>query len=186
MKLIVGLGNPGEEYSKTRHNTGFRALDILADKKNFKQDDKFNALILDTKINKTKVILAKPQTFMNNSGNAVGKIARYYKIKKEDILIIYDDIDLLIGTIRLRLDGSSGGHRGMDSVLHALRTEKIARLKIGIAEKKTGKQKTTSENYILKAPSKDAEKIIKKSLKQIPEIIFEWIKGAKKTTITIK
>ncbi|MBU2575986.1 aminoacyl-tRNA hydrolase [Patescibacteria group bacterium] len=185
MKLIIGLGNPGEEHEKQRHNTGFHAVDMLADKKSFKQDDKFNALVVEEKIGKTKVILAKPQTFMNKSGDAVGKIARYYKIKKEDILIIYDDIDLLIGTLRLRPDGSSGGHQGMQSVLKALRAESVARLKIGIAEKKAGKQRVSSEDYILKSPTKDGEKIIKKSLKKIPGVIDEWLSGIQKTTISI-
>jgi len=185
MKLIIGLGNPGEEHEKQRHNTGFLAVDTLADKKSFKQDDKLNALIADAKLGKSKVLLAKPQTFMNKTGDSAGKIARYYKIKKEDILIIYDDIDLLIGTLRLRPDGSSGGHQGMESILSALKTDKIARLKIGIAEKKAGKQRVSSEDYILKPPSKEGEKIIKKSLKKVPEIVEEWIAGTKTTTITI-
>ena len=185
MKLIIGLGNPGKEHEKERHNTGFLAVNALANKNTFKQEDKFNAEITDTKLGKTKALLAKPQTFMNKSGQAVGKIARYYKIKKQDILVIYDDLDLPVGTIRLRPDGSSGGHRGMDSILHALRTDKIARLKIGIAEKKAGKQRVSSEDYILKPPSKDAEKILKKTLKQIPDVVDEWLSGAQKTTITL-
>lgn len=185
MKLIIGLGNPGEEYKTTRHNTGFRAVDALVDKNNWKQDDKFNAEIADAKIGKAKVILAKPQTFMNKSGEAVGKIARYYKIKKDDILIIYDDIDLLTGTLRLRPSGSSGGHQGMQSVLGALKTEDVARLKIGIAEKKTGKQRVSSEDYILKPASKEGEKIIKKSLKKISEIIEQWLDNTATTTITL-
>ena len=185
MKLIIGLGNPGEQYKNQRHNTGFRALDELADKKSFKQNDKFNALISDSKIGKSKVILAKPLTFMNNSGDAVGKIARFYKIKKQDILIIFDDIDLMIGTLRLRQEGSSGGHRGIESVIATLKTEKIARLKIGIAEKKAGKQRVSSEDYILKPASKDAEKILKKSLKQVPDIVEEWLVGETKTTISL-
>jgi len=190
MKLIIGLGNPGDKYEKTRHNTGFRAVDVLVDKKEWKENDKFNATIAETKIGKVgsghaRCLLAKPQTFMNNSGDAVGKIARYYKIKKENILIIYDDIDLLIGQLRLRPSGSTGGHQGMTSVLSILKTDKIARLKIGIAEKKAGKQRVPSESYILKPASKTGEAIIKKSLKKVPEIVEEWLGGAEKTTTTI-
>jgi peptidyl-tRNA hydrolase, PTH1 family len=185
MKLIVGLGNPGKDYEKTRHNTGFRAVDVLVEKNDWKDIDKFNAEIAETKIEKSKVILAKPLTFMNKSGDAVGKIARYYKIKKEDILIVFDDIDLLVGTLRLRPDGSSGGHQGMQSILTSLKSDKIARLKIGVADQKTGKQRTSSEDYILKPASKGGELKIKKSLKLIPEIVNEWLSGADTTTKTI-
>ena len=188
--LIVGLGNPGKTYEKTRHNVGFFTLEILYKKlfgfhnfSEFKEEKKFKALV--SKKVPNEIILAKPLTFMNNSGDAVGKIARFYKIKKQDILIIFDDIDLMIGTLRLRQEGSSGGHRGMESVIARLKTEKIARLKIGIAEKKAGKQRVSSEDYILKPASKDAEKILKKSLKQVPDIVEEWLVGETKTTISL-
>ncbi len=183
MKLIIGLGNPGKQYEKTRHNSGFMAVDVLAGKTNWKAADKFQAEIRETKIEKHKVILAKPQTFMNNSGIAAAKLARFYKIKKEDILVIYDDIDLIVGTLRLRPEGSAGGHQGMQSVLQALKTEKIARLKIGIAEKSGGKQKVSSEDYVLKPPSKRAAETIKKSLALVPGIVEQWIGGAMTTTI---
>ncbi|MAG29197.1 aminoacyl-tRNA hydrolase [bacterium] len=185
MKLIIGLGNPGKEYEKTRHNTGFRAVDVLVDKGDWKMNDKFNAEIAETKIGKSKTILAKPQTFMNKSGDAVGKIARYYKIKKENILIIFDDIDLLVGTLRLRPDGSSGGHQGMQSVLTSLKSDKIARLKIGVADQKAGKQRISSEDYILKPPSKSGEIKLKKSLKLVVDIIDEWLSGNDTTTMAI-
>jgi len=185
MKLIIGLGNPGKEYAKTRHNAGWRGLDILAGKNEWKENSKFNAEMAEIKINKAKVVLAKPLTFMNKSGDAVGKISRYYKIKKEDVLIIYDDIDMLLGQLRLRTEGSSGGHQGMQSVLKSLRTEKVARLKIGIAEKKAGKQCVPSEDYILKPPSKAGEVLLKKSLAKIPDMVKEWLTGAEKTTVNI-
>jgi len=185
MKLIIGLGNPGEQYEKTRHNTGFRAVDVLVDNSDWKMNDKFNAEIAEAKIGKAKALLSKPQTLMNKSGQAVGKIARYYKVKKEDILIIYDDIDLVVGTLRLRPSGSSGGHQGMQSTLSALKTENVARLKIGIAEKKGGKQKLASEEYVLKPPSKAGEEALKKSLKLVPEIIEQWIDGETNTTVNV-
>ncbi len=185
MKLIIGLGNPGAPYEKTRHNTGFHAVDVLAGKNKWKLSDKLNAEITETKIGKTKVTLAKPQTFMNNSGLAASKLARFYKIKREDILVIHDDIDLVAGTLRLRPVGSSGGHQGMQSVLSSLKSDNVARLKIGIAEKKGGKQKLASEDYVLKSPSKQAEATIKKSLKLVPELVESWIGGAMTTTVSL-
>ena len=101
------------------------------------------------------------------------------------ILIIHDDIDLLVGTLRLRASGSAGGHRGMDSVIKALKTENVARLKIGIAEKKAGKQRIPAEDYILRAPSKTADAKTKKSLKKVPEIVENWIKGETTTTVQV-
>ncbi|MBI1961404.1 MAG: aminoacyl-tRNA hydrolase [Parcubacteria group bacterium] len=185
MKLIIGLGNPGEKYEKTRHNTGFHAVDVLAGKNNWKASGKLNAEIAEIKIGKAKILLAKPQTFMNNSGQAAAKLARFYKIKKEDILVIYDDIDLVAGVLRLRPEGSSGGHQGMQSVLSSLKTDSIARLKIGIAEKSGGKQKISSENYVLKPPSKTAEAAIKKSLTLMPEVVEQWIAGTATTTRSV-
>lgn len=185
MKLIIGLGNPGEQYEKTRHNTGFRAVDVLAAHDGWKLSEKFSAEIAETKINNAKVLLAKPQTFMNNSGQAAAKLVRFYKIKKEDVLIIHDDIDLVVGTLRLRPHGSSGGHQGMQSVLSSLESETIARLKIGIAEKRGGKQKVSSESYVLAHPSKAAEATIKKSLALAPEVVERWIGGERTTTVSV-
>ncbi|MDZ4221562.1 MAG: aminoacyl-tRNA hydrolase, partial [Patescibacteria group bacterium] len=131
-----------------------------------------------------KVMLAKPQTFMNNSGLAASKLARFYKIKKEDILIIYDDIDMVAGTLRLRHEGSDGGHRGLRSILQSLKSEKIARLKIGIAEKKGGKQRVSSEDYVLKPPSTSANGLIKKSLALVPEAVERWLNGEAAATLS--
>jgi peptidyl-tRNA hydrolase, PTH1 family len=185
MKLVIGLGNPGKEYEKTRHNIGFVAVEILSQQKEWKEKSKFNSLICETKIGSSKIILAKPQTFMNNSGDATSKIAKFYKIKNQDILIICDDIDLMAGTLRLRQEGSNGGHKGLESVLLSLKTQKIARIKIGVAEKKTCKQNIPSEKYILKKPSEKTEKILKQSLKKIPEIVEFWARGGNNTTASI-
>lgn len=197
MKLIVGLGNPGAKYALTRHNTGFRAVDVLASLLNpplpnespplqggvrggfrggWKEAEKFQSLLAETTIAGAKVLLAKPQTFMNKSGQAVRRLVDFYKIRRDDVLIIYDDIDLLVGTTRLRLEGSAGGHQGMKSVLAALRTDKIARLRIGIAEKVAGKQAIPAEDYVLRPFSKTAEGKIKKTLAAVPAIVADWIK----------
>ncbi len=177
MKLIIGLGNPGEQYGKTRHNTGWRALNFLAGKTDWQGQNKFKALVATAKIAGTKVILAKPETFMNNSGLAASQLKNFYKIKKEDILIIYDDLDLPLGTLRLRAGGSAGGHQGLASVLGGLTSESVARLKIGVAEGRPGIQKIPSEEYVLKNFSRKGEKTLAKVLRQVPEIVERWLKG---------
>jgi PTH1 family peptidyl-tRNA hydrolase len=131
MKLVVGLGNPGEKYENTRHNIGFEVANRLAEAA-WKINKKFNAEISEGKIGREKIIFLKPQTFMNNSGRAVAAAAGFYKIKPADILVIHDDIDLPLGKIRIKKDGSSGGHRGIESIIAALGSENFLRLKIGL------------------------------------------------------
>lgn len=187
MKLIIGLGNPGEQYASTRHNAGWRAVKFLAGEAGWRREEKFKALAAVGKIAGQKVILAKPETFMNNSGLAAAKLKNFYKIKNQDILVIYDDIDLPLGTTRLRLDGSAGGHQGLDSVLRTLGSKEIARLKIGIAEGRPGKQKIPSEDYVLKNFSKKGEEILQKVLQLLPEIVEKWVKREiMDTTINVK
>ena len=134
MKLIVGLGNPGSEYESTRHNTGFLTLDKLAEKLNVSVSRKaFNALTGKTEYKGEKVILMKPQTYMNNSGEAVRKAVRYYRLNpKEDLIVVYDDLDLPVGKIRLREKGSAGGHNGIKSIIAHVGTNEFNRIRIGI------------------------------------------------------
>ena len=138
MKLIVGLGNPGSEYENTRHNTGFLTLDKLADKLNVSVNRRaFNALIGKMDYKGEKVILMKPQTYMNNSGDAVGKAVRYYRLNpEEDVIVVYDDLDLPVGKIRLREKGSAGGHNGIKSIIAHLGTSEFNRIRIGIGSDK--------------------------------------------------
>ena len=137
MKLIVGLGNPGKEYEKTRHNTGFMALDSFAKKHDISIDKKkYNGLYGEMTINGEKVILLKPQTYMNLSGECVQKIVNFFKIKLEDILVINDDLDLEVGRIRLRRNGESGGHNGLKNIELNLGSKDFKRLKIGISKNK--------------------------------------------------
>ena len=140
MKLIVGLGNPGEKYQSTRHNTGFLTMDILAEDLNVSINRKaFNALIGKTTYRGEQVILMKPQTYMNNSGEAVGKAVRYYHLDpKQDVLIIYDDLDLPAGKLRLREKGSAGGHNGIKSIIAHLNTSEFCRIRIGIGSENKG------------------------------------------------
>ncbi len=137
MKLIVGLGNPGNEYENTRHNMGFILLDFFAEKHNIKiNKEKFNGLYAQTTINGEKVILLKPLSFMNLSGEVVEKYVNFYKINIDDILIINDDLDLNFGRIKLKMAGSSGGHNGLKNIILHLNTENFKRLKIGISKNK--------------------------------------------------
>ncbi len=134
--MIVGLGNPGAKYEMTRHNAGFLAIDLLA-----RQLDvdikklKFHALIADARIGGHRCLLMKPQTFMNNSGEAVGEAAKFYKLPPERIIILSDDVSLDVGKIRIRRKGSAGGHNGLKSIISHLGTEEFPRVKIGVGKK---------------------------------------------------
>lgn len=132
MKLIVGLGNPGLKYAFTRHNMGFKIIDEMLVRYNLTLDNnKFNGDFTKTKICDEDVIVAKPMTFMNNSGEFIRPLADFYKIKPEDVLVIYDELAIDLGRIKLSLDGQSAGHNGIKSIIHHLSTEKFMRLRIG-------------------------------------------------------
>ena len=140
MKLIVGLGNPGKEYDMTRHNTGFYCLDVLSDEMNQSIDkEKFKGLYTKFKYKGEDVILLKPQTYMNNSGESVAAVMQFFKIPVEDLLVIYDDMDMPTGKLRLREKGSAGGHNGLKSVIERLGTEEFVRVRVGVGEQVEGK-----------------------------------------------
>lgn len=133
MKLIVGLGNPGEQYVRTRHNAGFMVMDALANKAGVEiNKKKFDALYAKTKIKGEDVILLKPMTYMNNSGFALRACMDFFKISPEDLIVIYDDMDTPVGSIRLRPSGSAGGHNGMKSVITAAMQQDFSRIRVGI------------------------------------------------------
>jgi PTH1 family peptidyl-tRNA hydrolase len=133
MKLIAGLGNPGLKYARNRHNVGFMVLDRLARAEHRKfERQRFNAQLLELNLGGERVLLVKPQTYMNLSGSAVGKLAAFYHLARPNVMVVYDDLDLPLGKIRLRASGSSGGHHGMESVIHHLGGTDIPRLRIGI------------------------------------------------------
>ena len=134
--LIVGLGNPGREYERTRHNTGFRAIDLLAQTLGCKIDKaKFQGLYGQTVYNGTKLFLLKPQTYMNLSGRAVLQLSAYYSIPPEQIIVLFDDISLEPGRLRVRGDGSAGGHNGIKSIIAELGSQNFPRVKIGVGAK---------------------------------------------------
>ena len=134
--LIVGLGNPGQQYTNTRHNCGFRAIDILAEDLGCKVDKgKFQGLYGQTTINGTKVYLLKPQTFMNLSGRSVAPMSKYFQIPPQKIIVLFDDISLPPGRLRIRSDGSAGGHNGIKSIIAELGSQDFPRVKIGVGAK---------------------------------------------------
>lgn len=134
--LIVGLGNPGKKYEFTRHNAGFLFADLFADKHNFKIDRlKFKSLIADARINGKRCLFIKPQTFMNLSGEAVRDAAEFYKIPPEKIIVIFDDISLEPGKMRIRRKGSAGGHNGIKNIIYHMNSEDFPRIKIGVGAK---------------------------------------------------
>lgn len=134
--LIVGLGNPGSEYEKTRHNTGFLAMDLLAGKLGCKLNHtRFRAQAGTCAYHGKKLVLTKPQTFMNLSGMAVEPAAHFYKIPPDRIVVIFDDISLPVGRLRVRADGSAGGHNGIKSIIHELGTDQFPRVKVGVGAK---------------------------------------------------
>lgn len=139
MKLIVGLGNPGAEYAGTRHNAGFEVINLLARKHNIsvtKRD--FQSVIGDGQIEGNRVLLARPMTYMNLSGEAVAAITRFYKLEPADVIVIVDDVALAVGRIRLRLKGTAGGQNGLASVLRHLGTQEVPRIRIGVGAARPG------------------------------------------------
>ena len=134
--LLVGLGNPGDHYAKTRHNVGFRAIDALAKRLGVKIDRaKFRGLYGQAVFEGQKLILLKPQTFMNNSGLSVMDAAQFYKLPPERVIVIFDDISLDVGRLRVRADGSAGGHNGIKSIIGGLNSQAFPRVKIGVGAK---------------------------------------------------
>lgn len=137
MKLIVGLGNPGRKYQHTRHNTGFMIIDMLSEKLNQPiETKKFQGLYTKFKYHGEDIVLLKPETYMNESGICVQAMMNYFKIDPDDLLVIYDDLDMLPGSIRLREKGGSGGHNGMKSIIAHIGTQDFKRIRIGIGKDK--------------------------------------------------
>ena len=174
MKLIVGLGNPGIEYENTRHNIGFIFIDNFAKIHNVEiNKKKFNGLYNEIIIANEKIILLKPQSYMNLSGEVVEKFVHFFKINIEDILIINDDLDLSFGKIRIRKNGSSGGHNGLKNIALHLNTENFKRLKIGISNNKN----IDTKDYVLGKFSKEELDIIKEKKEVINNLLDDYING---------
>ena len=153
MWMIVGMGNPGREYARTRHNVGFDVIDVLSEKLNIQVNRSLmHGLVGDGFFGGEKVMLVKPQTFMNLSGQCVSELVSFYKVPMDRLLLIYDDIDLPLGKLRLRLSGSAGTHNGMRSVVACVGSENFPRIRIGVGEAQRGELK----DFVLGKPGKAA------------------------------
>lgn len=171
--LIVGLGNPGREYRHNRHNIGFMLLDRLAN--NFGESfSRFESRALVIKVNylEHRLILAKPHTYMNNSGGPVSSLLRFYKISLDKLLIVYDDVDLPLGKLRMRPGGGSAGHRGMKSIIERLGTEEFPRLRIGIGRPPGRKE---AADYVLKNFSDQEQQLLPEILDECLEAVISFV-----------
>lgn len=175
MYLIVGLGNPEEEYNRTRHNMGFHAINKIAEKYNLEiKKNKFQGLYENALIENQKVIFVKPQTYMNLSGKCVKEFVEFYKIESDKILIIYDDMDIEPGKIKIRKKGSSGGHNGIKSIIEELGTEEFSRIRIGIGKPQ---YKNDKINYVIgEIQEEDIEKL-EEGVDKAKDAVIEILKN---------
>lgn len=174
MFLVVGLGNPGSQYEFTKHNVGFLTVDYLADKLNIKINKlKFKGLFAKEKIENEDVVLLKPQTYMNLSGESVRDFANFFKIPPENIIVVVDDVDLPMGKIRIRKKGSAGTHNGMKSIIYQLQSDNFIRIKVGIEREG---RKDDLADYVLKGFSKDEVPIMEESMERAAKTVLEILK----------
>lgn len=176
MYIIAGLGNPGKKYEGTRHNVGFDCIDVLSDKYNIRvAESKGKALVGTGVINGYKVMLVKPQTFMNLSGTSIRELVNFYKIdEEEEFIVLFDDISLPPGEIRIRTKGSAGGHNGIKNIIEQLGTQNFSRVKIGVGEKPAN---WDLADYVLSRPDKDDEMAMKDGIMQAAEAVALMIEG---------
>ena len=173
MYIIAGLGNPTREYEKTRHNVGFDTIDVLADKLNTSVDEKkFKGLYGRGIIAGEKVILLKPQTFMNLSGESVREAADFYKVDPEHIIVIYDDISLDVGQLRIRKKGSAGGHNGIKNIIAHLGTQEFPRIKVGVGDKPP---RMDLADYVLSRFSKEDREKMEQAFKDAAEAVHNAV-----------
>ncbi len=175
MKLIVGLGNPGIRYARTRHNVGFDAVDVLADRQGWRFDaTRSHARLASGVIGDEKALLAKPQAFMNNSGVVVGDLVRFYKLNPaHDLLVICDDLDLPLARIRLRTRGAAGGQHGLESIIEHLSTSAFVRIKIGIGRPAHGRDENV--DFLLSMPRGDERIMLDTAIDRAADAAFCWL-----------
>ncbi|MCI9178588.1 MAG: aminoacyl-tRNA hydrolase [Lachnospiraceae bacterium] len=177
MYIIAGLGNPSKEYEKTRHNAGFDTIDLLAEKLGIDlTEKKHRAYCGKGMIGTEKVLLLKPQTFMNNSGESLRDAADFYKVEPEQILVIYDDISLEPGQLRIRMKGSAGGHNGIKSIIAHLKTQDFPRIKIGVGAKP---ERMDLADYVLSRFSPAEREKMEESFREGAEAVITFLKDGK-------
>jgi PTH1 family peptidyl-tRNA hydrolase len=171
MKIVAGLGNPGKDYARTRHNIGFMVLDRLRSHlTNVSERSRFRAQVGEGSRNGEKVILVAPQTYMNLSGHAVREIRSWFHASNEDIIVVYDDMDLPFGTLRLRGNGTAGGHNGMTSIVEQLGTSEIPRLKVGIGRPRSG-----AVGHVLSRFGPEEEKALPDLIEHAANAVLLWM-----------
>lgn len=175
MKLVVGLGNPGIKYANTRHNVGFITLDEWAYQQGHQfNQSKFKADYFETFVNGEKVLFVKPQTYMNLSGESVIGFVNYFNLADEDILVVFDDMDIEPGRIRLRLKGSAGGHNGMKNIMNHMGTKEIQRLKVGVG--RPVPPQSVIDHVLSRFPDSDHDAMLK-SVRMASDAISYWLEG---------
>ena len=179
IKIVVGLGNPGKDYAETRHNLGFRVVDLLAEQLNMNvKKKKFSSLFGQAEFGNENIILLKPQQFMNRSGQAVATVVGFYKADIKNLLVVTDDMAIEPGKMRLREKGSSGGHNGLADIIEKLGTNQFARLRVGVGQ--SGFESASS--YVLKKPSKQEQQPLAGAIERAKKAALCWIEcGAEKT-----
>jgi PTH1 family peptidyl-tRNA hydrolase len=172
LKIIVGLGNPGSKYADTRHNIGFRVIDTLAEALGIKvKKRKFGGLFGQAEFENKKLILLKPQCFMNRSGHVVATAVGFYQLPLSELLVIFDDMALDIGRLRLRAKGSAGGHNGLADIIEKLGTDQFSRLRIGIGSD----FQESSVDFVLDVPDEDEQQILDKAIEKTKDAVFHWL-----------
>jgi PTH1 family peptidyl-tRNA hydrolase len=172
MKIIVGLGNPGKEYKNTRHNIGYMVLEELASRYSIeKQESKFDAIIGQLRIKGEKVLLVKPLTFMNLSGQSVQPLVHWHKLELTDLMVVYDDMDLPLGTIRIRAGGGNGGHNGMKSIAARLATQEFSRVRIGIGRP----EEREAVDWVLSRFAAGEKEQVEQAIKNAADALEKWI-----------
>lgn len=186
MKLIVGLGNPGKNYEHTRHNAGFLAADFLANFlgfEPFRKSSKHDAEMTEGSIGGEKALLLKPQTFMNLSGRSVQSAMQFYKISTEDLVVIYDEAELPFGTLRVRPQGSAGGHNGMKSIIQELGTDDFTRVRLGIGALE--EFKGSLESYVLGKLSDDEMELMQAQFEKLPKLLETLLSEGVEATMQV-
>ncbi|KUG05200.1 peptidyl-trna hydrolase [hydrocarbon metagenome] len=174
MKFIVGLGNPGQKYRNTRHNMGYMVVEEIARRYAIdKEECKFDSIIGHIRINGEKVLVVKPLTFMNLSGKAVQALMRFYKQELSELIVIYDDMDLETGRIRVRADGGSGGHKGISSINERLGSQEFPRVRIGIGRPP---EHWSVEAWVLSETQADEKADIETAVKKASDAVICWVK----------
>jgi len=176
MKLIFGLGNPGKEYDGTRHNVGFEVVDRLAElhEAAWSADEDRESTVAKVHLGDENTLLAKPQTFMNRSGDAVRALASYYKVEPKDILIVHDDMDLEPGRVKTSTDSGAAGHNGVSDVHEKMKTKEIPRIRIGVGRPMGG---LSAETWVLLQPDDDDAELIEETIVDAVKTVEDWAKG---------